>query len=81
MKVWLVEIFVYNINDEYGDINFYFRKNKVFDQEVKARNYLRDFRNKMKSDAYSRYFDGELIDVYYNAMGYTDESTITAIEL
>lgn len=82
MKIWLVEIFVYNTNDEYGDVNFYFRKNKVFDQEVKALNYLRDFRKKVKcTDKYMRYFDDEYIDVYPNSMGYTDKSTITEIEI
>lgn len=84
MKVWLVEIFVYNTNDEYGDINFFFRKNKVFNQEVKARNYLRDFRKRVQN--HNKYgnvfdFDGKIVDVYYNGMGYTDKSTITEIEL
>lgn len=82
MKVWLVEIFVYNTNDEYGDINFFFRKNKVFNQEVKARNYLRDFRKRVQNlSRYENIFDGEIIDVYYNSMGYTDISTITEIEI
>lgn len=82
MKVWLVEIFVYNTNDEYGDINFFFRKNKVFSQEVKARNYLRDFRKRVQNlSRYENIFDGEIIDVYYNSMGYTDISTITEIEI
>jgi hypothetical protein len=82
MKVWLVEIFVYNTNDEYGDINFFFRKNKAFSQEVKARNYLRDFKKRVKNlNRYKNIFDGEIIDVYYNSMGYTDISTITEIEL
>jgi len=82
MKVWLVEIFVYNTNDEYGDINFFFRKNKVFNQEVKARNYLRDFRKRVQNlGRYENIFDGEIIDVYYNNMGYTDISTITEIEI
>lgn len=82
MKVWLVEIFVYNINDEYGDINFFFRKNKVFNQEVKARNYLRDFRKRVQNlNKYKNIFDGEIVEVYYNSMEYTDNSTITEIEL
>ena len=82
MKIWLVEIFVYNTDDEYGDINFFFRKNKVFNQEVKARNYLRDFRKRVKNlNKYNYVFDGEIIDVYYNSMEYTDISEITEIEL
>lgn len=82
MKAWLVEIFVYNTNDEYGDINFFFRKNKVFDQEVKARNYLRDFRKRIQNlNRYGNVFDGEIIDVYYNNMGYKDISTITEINI
>lgn len=82
MKIWLVEIFVYNTNDEYGDINFFFRKNKAFNQEVKARNYLRDFRKRVQNlNRYGNIFDGEIIDVYYNSMGYTDISEITEIEI
>lgn len=82
MKIWLVEIFVYNTNDEYGDINFFFRKNKVFNQEVKARNYLRDFRKRVQNlNKYKNIFDGEIVEVYYNGMGYTDISTITEIEI
>lgn len=78
MKAWLVEIFVFNINDEYGDINFFYRKNKVFNQKDKARNYLRDFRKQIQNE---KYFEGDIIDVYYNSMGYTDKSTITEIEI
>lgn len=82
MKVWLVEIFVYNTNDEYGDINFFFRKNKVFNQEVKARNYLRDFKKRVQNlNRYGNIFDGEIVDVCYNSMEYTDISTITEIEI
>lgn len=79
MNIWLVEIFVYNTDDEYGNISFFFRKNKVFDQEVKARNYLRDFRKRVKNHAVD--FDGESVEVYYNGMGYTDISSIKEIEL
>ena len=37
--------------------------------------------NIVKSSKYTRYFDDETIDVYYNDLGYTDVSTITEIEL
>lgn len=79
MKVWLVEIFIYNLDDEYGYICNHYRKNRVFDQEVKARNYLRDFRRMLKAKNKSiLYWEGEQVDIY---SWYEDESTITEMEI
>lgn len=73
MKVWLVEIFVYCEDDEYGYISAHYRDNKVFDQKVKALNYLNNFRKILKSNRCYREFG---IYKYY-----TDESKITEIDL
>lgn len=75
MKVWLVEIFIYCEDDEYGYIAAHYRDNKVFDQKVKALNYLRDFRKKLKNN--NVYRSRELGIYSY----YIDESKITEIEL
>ena len=82
MKVWLVEIFVCNTDDEYGNISFYFIKNKLFDKKEKAHKYLRDFRKVMETNnSYNRTWENDYVDVYYNQMGYRDKSKITEIEL
>lgn len=73
MKVWLVEIFVYCEDDEYGYISAHYRDNKVFNQKAKAFNYLRNFRKILKSDRCYKEFG---IYKYY-----IDESKITEIDL
>ena len=73
MKVWLVDIFVYCEDDEYGYISAYYRDNKVFDQKVKALNYLKDFRKMLKNDR-----QRSELGIY---KWYIDESKINEIEL
>lgn len=84
MKVWLVEIFVYNNDDEYGYISNHYRESKVFDQEVKALNYLRDFKKQYKTDDKNKLWHFEhKYNVYPSGfyVEFHDECTITEIEL
>ena len=84
MKVWLVEIFVYNLDDEYGYISRHYRESKVFDQKVKALNYLRDFKKGYKTNDKNRLLE---FDRKYDVcpsgfcVEFHDECTITEIEL
>lgn len=64
MKVWVAVIFVYNTEDEYGYITNHFLDSKPFDRKEKALNYIRDFRRLLRSNNFSRYWNGKEIDVY-----------------
>ena len=79
MKMWIAEIFVYNIEDEYGYITDFFKDNKPFDRKEKALNYIRDFRKILNSKSHTKYWNQQEISVYTNNL--IDKCKITEFEI
>ena len=86
MKAWLVEIFIYNRDDEYGNISGLYRENKVFGNKNDASKYLNKFKNRVKRCGEGNDYEARN-KFYYDTTvnphpGYLyDDSKITEIDI
>ena len=71
MKIWLVEIFVWHPDSEYGFAASWYRESKPFATKDAAKKYLKKFRKDFEKDP-----------IKYEVYGFAnDESEIKEIEV
>ena len=71
MKIWVVEIFVWHPDSEYGFAASWYRESKLFASKESAKKYLKNFRKDFEKDS-----------TKYNVYGYVnDESEIKEVEI